>query len=378
MSSLRSRPSDTSSLVTYGSETLSIHSNSTESPRYNALEVKKQSSISKIKNALTLKRTRSSSRLAGGSSSRLDLTEAYRHPVPPLRFSDPEPSPPLGRMFTGKKKKPSEGFLQPTARDGVEYPLDRNIENMDGIIDPNIVSELSTTPTQYPDPHSPVSGFATSTESSGISSDVSSIYQQYSSTISPSPPPGGPSFTHPWHSLPGGPAKRKLGLNGSDFERRISPKTPAPLTTTAVIPHVGAEASWTPPESWEVEKGEDFVPGSGSDGDEHTYNSGSSFRNMSGRASRKKTKRSAVMSMSMGRHGDGRYKIRIYRAGNAYHLANLRLTDTVQQIIPYLNDRLLLDPERETHRLYLKERGRGVLQLLLPRCRRIKSINDIG
>ena len=53
------------------------------------------------------------------------------------------------------------------------------------------------------------------------------------------------------------------------------------------------------------------------------------------------------------------YKFRIYRANNTYHVASIALNATVSDLIPYLNSKLLHDPEREKHRLYLKERGRG-------------------
>ncbi|OCH91705.1 adenylate cyclase-like protein [Obba rivulosa] len=53
-----------------------------------------------------------------------------------------------------------------------------------------------------------------------------------------------------------------------------------------------------------------------------------------------------------------KYKIRIHRADNTYHVVSITLDVTVGELTPQLNKKLLLDPERETHKLYLKERGR--------------------
>ncbi|KAI0784617.1 adenylate cyclase-like protein [Abortiporus biennis] len=61
------------------------------------------------------------------------------------------------------------------------------------------------------------------------------------------------------------------------------------------------------------------------------------------------------------------YKIRVYRANGAYHVVSVDLSVTVDELTPQLNKKLLLDPERETHRLYLKERGRERLLALTER-----------
>lgn len=297
--------------------------------------MKKKSSLVRIKDAF--KRSRQ-----GGRLNSRDGTEP---PVPPL------PSPDSRKL---RGRKPSKQPIERPSQDGVEYHLDRNIDNMDGIVNISALSEFNPTPSQHPDPHSPGSGFATSTESA-LSSDASSMYQtSYTSVMSPSPPPTVPSFRDPFR---GSAVKRKQGVS-EHFDRRISPKTPAPFPPPS-IPGSEQGAAWTAPESWEVEKGDgldDLEPGS--DVDDLPFNSSSSFRNSVGRHVRKKSRWSR--SSIGGRYGDERYKIRIYRTGNAYHLANLKLTDTVQQIMPSLNEKLLPGAERETHRLYLKERGRGV------------------
>ena len=52
-------------------------------------------------------------------------------------------------------------------------------------------------------------------------------------------------------------------------------------------------------------------------------------------------------------------RIRIYRANNAFHLATIGPQVSVADLTPALNERLLQGMDVETHRLYLKERGRG-------------------
>jgi len=52
-------------------------------------------------------------------------------------------------------------------------------------------------------------------------------------------------------------------------------------------------------------------------------------------------------------------RVRIYRDDGSYHVAQLQQASMVADLTPSLNAKLLLDQERETHKLYLKERGRG-------------------
>jgi hypothetical protein len=53
------------------------------------------------------------------------------------------------------------------------------------------------------------------------------------------------------------------------------------------------------------------------------------------------------------------YKVRIFRADGNFHVAAIGLSVTVADLGPVLDQRLLKDKDRESHRLYLKERGRG-------------------
>lgn len=368
---LRPRPSDASSLFTRASDSISIESGPLttaygESSRSNyGVDVRKKISSSF---SAVIRRARSSSRLA---PSRLDLTVSAEHPVPPLPSPDitqvcPPPSPPpvptikLGR---GRGKKKADGPSSISSKDtGYEFHLDRDIDNMDGIIDLAIASDL-TTGIYSGDPSSPSSGFDTSTHSSGPSSDVSSTHHYFYTPVASSSPPNGPVtvFNDPFQQTPISNLKRKWGPQHNFDARKISPKTRAPLPNP--LPPAGQEASWTAPESWAVDQGEDA-------GDTIEY-SDSELEDLGGPKSPNggpKRKRNRRTTMSLDSKGtlrasvdvaDRRYKIRIYRANNTYHLAQLSLGDTVQQMIPHLNEKVLFDKDRETHRLYLKERGRG-------------------
>ncbi|KAF5387303.1 hypothetical protein D9757_005752 [Collybiopsis confluens] len=53
-----------------------------------------------------------------------------------------------------------------------------------------------------------------------------------------------------------------------------------------------------------------------------------------------------------------RLALRVYRPNGTYHIVQCAFHVTVAQLTPRLNAKLLLDEERETHKLYLKERGR--------------------
>ncbi|KAJ3763796.1 adenylate cyclase [Lentinula raphanica] len=87
--------------------------------------------------------------------------------------------------------------------------------------------------------------------------------------------------------------------------------------------------SWVPPQSWDVQ----FL-----DEDSH-LNQGSSSQDGTSET-------------------PSRFRIRIHRANNTYHVVSCGFNITVAQLTPKLNAKLLLGEERETHRLYLKERGR--------------------
>lgn len=54
-----------------------------------------------------------------------------------------------------------------------------------------------------------------------------------------------------------------------------------------------------------------------------------------------------------------KYTIRIYRANNTYHVVSVGFQVTVADLTSKLRHRLLASEGRESHRLYLREKGRG-------------------
>ncbi|KZT63683.1 adenylate cyclase-like protein [Daedalea quercina L-15889] len=112
--------------------------------------------------------------------------------------------------------------------------------------------------------------------------------------------------------------------------------------------------SWTAPESWAVEKeGEEPTPvaAESSEEDETVAAAGA-------RAKRKRRHRTTLSTIGRPTQQPTKYKIRIYRANGTYHVVACELSVTVAQLIPELNKKLSLNPDREPHSLYLKERGR--------------------
>lgn len=57
--------------------------------------------------------------------------------------------------------------------------------------------------------------------------------------------------------------------------------------------------------------------------------------------------------------------IRIYRSETEYRVAQIDLHVEVAALTEMLNDKLLLGQERESHRLYLRERERGLYHSFL-------------
>ena len=119
------------------------------------------------------------------------------------------------------------------------------------------------------------------------------------------------------------------------------------------------DPSWTAPESWAVDHNDDdaaLAEDTSSEGEDVQ------LKSPTGKRSRKKRNTLSVSGKPSPRPYEDRdepYRIRIYRWDNTYHVATISLKATVSDLIPYLNNKMLHDTSRETHRLYLKERGRG-------------------
>lgn len=195
---------------------------------------------------------------------------------------------------------------------------------MDGIVD------LSFSNPPAADSSSPGSGFESSYHSG---SDVSSMHYGSSQHS---------MFSNPNPFLPT-TSQRRTGA--FIYDRKISPKAPIPGVYNGSVSTDTDSNSWRPPESWavEVEGADPAVAYSSSDDDLREKKS-------------KKMERRRTRTM---------YHIRIYRANNSHHVVTCDLDVTVAQLTPLLNKKLLLDPDVEPHRLYLKERGRGVQFILV-------------
>jgi len=219
------------------------------------------------------------------------------------------------------------------------FTLDTNLSDMDGIIrsdalagpsTASISSVLETTPSEPLPPHH----FSSS---------------MFSNPFSPSSSLSSKRRTHYFH----------------DF-RKISPKT-IPTLYQDGLQHSSLDA-WTAPESWAVEKDDDNAPMAdvhSTSEDEtavpnnsRTSSSWSTSNDVSARKRRdhkshhpSKQPTPSVMNKSV--------RVRIYRDDGSYHVAQLQQASMVADLTPLLNAKLLFDQERETHKLYLKERGRG-------------------
>lgn len=307
----------------------------------------RKSSSSPLTRFGNLIKKRSKSALRAGG---MQIDSSAVPDVPPL------PSPDLHDLTRKsrkeRKKKASNAPLPPPLPPKEsEFTLDTNLDKMDGIIDLTVHQGSSG------DPGSPSSGSGGFDASCGAStvlgSDVSSFNLDFGS-LSPYPP----SFSNPFQPTSLSGPKPKPYANGHIFDgRKVSPTShPPPFRSISSIDHSyedGDSPSWIPPESWAVEKeGNDLVYSSS---DESV-----SERPTSVVPSRKKKARQS--RAPRGRDGDTMYKIRIYRANNSYHVVSIDLGVTVADLTPQLNKKLLLREDAEVHRLYLKERGRGMIQ----------------
>ncbi|KAF8893444.1 hypothetical protein BD779DRAFT_1506295 [Infundibulicybe gibba] len=319
-----------------------------------------------------LKKAKSSmfARLKGRSSRtrlRADSSEtehpSLRPPAPPLpdQLVSFLPIPPAAAAKKGRKGKLSTGPQPPSPppkEEETEFRLDTDIDKMDGIID--LTMQFSNGPS------SPSSGFG-SIQSQSISDHSS--FSHVPEFINPFPPTSTPSKRHGMVA----PARK---VSPTTVLPPINPNHRPPVTPMAN----GGPGSptWTPPESWAVEKvGGDAGEGDYSSSEESTAAADAPRRH----ASVMKPGRDAAMSQlnqhppaaagtlspkpRQPRRGmkrpsvhDKPYIIRIYRANNTFHVASIGFQVSVGSLTPALNEKLLSGDDRETHRLYLKERGR--------------------
>ncbi|KAG5643320.1 hypothetical protein DXG03_001204 [Asterophora parasitica] len=297
-------------------------------------------------------------------------------PIPAVPSISSPPST-LAKKDKREKKKKTSGARSPSPPprnipEQPEFTLDTNLDSMDGILD-------FTQPAGPPihEASSPSSGFDSSTDhSSSVTTNSIPLLD----------------FVNPFLTTPVS-AKRNGRIMYKDtrrispkdkgtppgligFEDKILPVPPPPPTAGPGSP------TWTAPESWAVEKeGADPAEAEYSSSDDSVANGGvgrpMSFAmntelpihaiandlvpnillNPTSTNGHKRRTRKRL-AQGKGRPVEKPFTIRIYRANNTFHIASLAPHASVANLTPALNEKLLLGKETETHRLYLKERGR--------------------
>ncbi|KAJ6526967.1 adenylate cyclase [Mycena vulgaris] len=313
-------------------------------------------------------------------------TDESEHPSlrpPPLNSSSlvsflPIPSPPPTPRFKRPKKKASQQddvppvpSVEPPDHGEQEIKLDTNFDEMDGIIDPLILSNGGN------DASSPSDDFASSKSHSHSDSS------QFGSLGSPL------TFNNPFP--PGGQLQSVFYQPPRKPSRKVSPNTivplPEPPTAPTAAPAAGTPAEgWTAPESWSVavKDGKDPVGEAESSSDESTGGTGRHRVSVvlatpahaasaaPGRAGVPRTNGMSAMQLSAKEEaaaqakragakraaGQHKIRIRIYKADNTYHVVSVSTNVTVAALTPKLDMKLPVGEEREMHQLYLKERGR--------------------
>jgi adenylate cyclase len=319
------RPSDTLSFESFGKESVIASSSN------HASDLRKQKSS---RNLINMIKTRSRSKLRDEPSHQnRNMLQAPPLPLPPSFL----PISPVKKYKAVKAKKnagrfdPSTSTLSldqqssPTISEPV-FRLDTNLDEMDGIVNLNRNR-----------------GMDSSSMSSGVESSHFSDHG-FSSFASP------PTFSDPF--LPN--AKIPKCQRSAP---KISPNSTLPDINIVKVDEESGP-SWTAPESWAVDK-------EGGDKQEPEYSS--SDEDSSAISKRKSRRRTNTRLVTKSVLFSKPFKIRIYRANNTYHVVSIGLSVTVADLTSQLPKRLLLDTERETHRLYLKERGRERMLALTER-----------
>ena len=272
----------------------------------------------------------------------------------PLSTSPPPPTTKRGKTKGKQKAVPVPPPLPSKDPREPELTLDTNLEEMDGIVD--LTPRLSSS-----------NDAVSSSPGSGLESPLPSSSFSYGDFNPNSTSPTTSMFSNPF---PLTPAKnpQQLHRHFHVMLEKVSPKTQAPpFVLTAPTPTDGlisSAASWEAPQSWAVEKdgedpaeppdyssSEESVAGRPTSTGHHAPKKHKSHRTSTRPKPPPKSTKPCIANKP--------FKVRIYRANNTYHVASIGLSVTVADLTPVLNTKLLLESERETHRLYLKERGRG-------------------
>jgi adenylate cyclase len=277
------------------------------------------------------------------------------------------------------------------------FQLDTNLDHMEGIIAPSAIAQASgaTNGTSSSSGHGPPSAnghgpgdtrsrYSSSSDRSagGMSSIMSSVASRLPTL-----------FSDPFASS--GASASGTGTTSSSSRRRRDEPRLSPRSVAHDLPRVGspgastdghmwgapppaapgapasalpaASSTWTVPEGWLSIPREPEQDEGGSGSEDEAGDTGSGAANGAassgtGSGTRKPGTRRKTIESTRKTNGSAPYKpyrLRIYRANNTYHVVTIGLVVTVAELIPVLNHKLLVDAEREPHRLYIKERGRG-------------------
>ncbi len=314
----------------------------------------------------------------------------------PRRSPSPQPvsiSPKQDSKRRRRKRdllEPSEPPPTPPPKDD-ELRLDTNFEDLEGIVDTKVLQRNgSGSPTSPTSSHQ----FPSYSSHSPSHSSDHSIHSNMTTA---------PDFRNPFKQLPSSYPTRSTSLTASSHlnSNTVSPKTisahsislpgnsirPVELSDDPSIP------SWVAPESWAVqpeseEPNEEYSSGaedtsvtpapasvprpsssvasitSSNDSLRHNIDarlphSLNPHRNRN-RMGRKPSFASTTAPSLSSEPPGNNWKIRIYLANHKYHIISVSFNVTVAALMPKLNQKILKGAERETHRLYLQERRRGV------------------
>jgi adenylate cyclase len=312
-----------------------------------------------------IKKSRSRTRLRADSETKRGGKLQRAPPVPILAQESyvsllPMPPSPPPTWSKGSKSRTKTKDLKdldgppPLPPKEPEFTLDTNLDQMDGIVDMAVFSANQDIPS-----------------SPGTTSGFDSAFSHSSETSLPqSSSPVNSMFSNPNPFSQSPTAKRKPPR--LTIDRKVSPKTiHPPATIVRVVPPQSEQPkefidrdlpdspSWIPPESWAVEKeGEEMEP-EYSSSEESVHVAGSRPLSQTGPSVHKRKSRRKAAFKPKPPPGHTTYRVRINRTNGSYHVASISLDTTVAQLTPLLNHKLLLESEREVHKLYLKERGRG-------------------
>lgn len=340
--SLRSRPSDSHSIAgdTYVS---SVSDMSIADAR------KGKGSLSFFSDIIMKKRSRSklsSDQINDSVSSLAAFTpnpsqlSVYSYMTP---YHDPSPDPPPVPPLPKRSRKGHRLNKPPPVppKDEPLLTIDTDFSHIEEIVNMSAISAHGGRPS--------------ASSSSGFDSSSLSL-----SGFTP-PSPSTSMFTDPFYPSTVSSKRRRR------HDPRISPKTITGPHDPDPDSGQLTEREWTAPESWAIEKeGADAAAeGAGSSSEDSLIASSSRTPDDSSTATdittrkrmRRKTHTSHKTTSSAG--STKVVLVRIYRANGSYHVAQIPPHATVADLTPSLNAKVLRDHERESHKLYLKERGRG-------------------